>query len=218
MTNLQILSINENNVSDISALSNLTKLENLSINRNQIMDINVLSKLSSLSTIYAEEQAAFRATNKKQVSLPSIFIEAQNKDSIFYSEEELQLENCTLSKDKKSITITDTTKQASVSIIDGKLKKSKLILVYMEGAVNDSSKGNSINNSNNKSATNSGKSTKETKKASSKSTTKSTSKNKSSKPTKLPYTGISTVTILLIILISIISVILWKKNSKYKNI
>ena len=52
LKNLKKLKLNENEISDISPLKNLTKLEYLEIQRNRIVDINPLKILTMIKKKY----------------------------------------------------------------------------------------------------------------------------------------------------------------------
>ena len=55
LTNLQTLLLYDNQISDISALSGLTNLQTLYLDNNQISDISALSNLTKLQTLYLDK-------------------------------------------------------------------------------------------------------------------------------------------------------------------
>ena len=151
LKNLEHLSIDNNKISDITPLKELKKIYDLKIGNNQIGDISVIEKFNHLSYFNAKNQTITTTTEAgKKISLPKIFISAQNSKSIindclneYYPEkasddedgdsgyrqieyEKIATSNAKLNSNKTKITITnDKNKQkAIIKIIGGPLNES----------------------------------------------------------------------------------------------
>ena len=143
LTNIKDLSLDKNQINDISSLSGLTKLDRLLLHNNQISDISVLSGLTNLTTLslasnQISDSSAISGLTKltwlslckneitknisnteDEIELPPIFIQAKDKNSKIYTEQEYKLENCELSQDKTKVTLIDKKQNATVEISGG---------------------------------------------------------------------------------------------------
>ena len=154
MTNLVGLNLMYNKINDIKALNKLVKigsksnynkeldssqktlelmltllnLDCLLLNNNQIADLSPISPEVLKYTLIGAQNVSME-TNKKEVQLPPIFIQANDTNSDLYSSEEMELVNCTLSSDFTKAIIEDTTKEATVTIKGGPLEDSKLTII-----------------------------------------------------------------------------------------
>ena len=101
-------------------MSKFTKLVALYIGENEIEDISQLKNLNNLKTVnFIKDNITKEVTKNgiQEIALPSIFADLKDENTIYYTENDYELQNCTLSEDKRSILIdTDKVKQATVKL------------------------------------------------------------------------------------------------------
>ena len=101
-------------------MSKFTKLVALYIGENEIEDISQLKNLDNLKIVNFVTDKITKEVTKggiQEIKLPSIFTDLKEENTIYYTENDYELQNCTLSEDKKSIIIdTDKVKQATVKL------------------------------------------------------------------------------------------------------
>ena len=138
---LTYLDLRSNKLTDISKISKLTKLEKLylgnyvysgvkSVRYNEINDISALEKLSCITDISITSQKLMMIGKAgSEVRLPNIFVQAQDINSIGYTENELILKNCKLNDDRTKVILnTDSSSFATVKISGGILSDSILTI------------------------------------------------------------------------------------------
>lgn len=118
LTNLESLGLAFNDINDISTLSSLTNLTYLDLKYNNISDISALSNLPNLSVVVTY-QSLSTTSSEKEVELPPIFLQSQDKNSKVYTEEEVSLEKCTLNEEKDKVIIEEGSTGATVTINGG---------------------------------------------------------------------------------------------------
>ena len=101
-------------------MSKFTKLVALYIGENEIEDISQLKNLNNLKTVnFVKDNITKEVTKNgiQEIALPSIFADLKNENTIYYTENDYELQNCTLSEDKRSILIdTDKVRQATIKL------------------------------------------------------------------------------------------------------
>ena len=140
LINLTKLELEQNDISDISVLENITTLRILQLSHNKINDITAIRNLNierwdldlytNISEVYTKGQEG----EISSIDLPQLFVVAQNENSIVYSKEGLEFNNCSLSQDGRKILFrTEDLKNGqdiNVSIKDGNASSSKVNVVY----------------------------------------------------------------------------------------
>jgi internalin A len=89
LTNLQSLDLSGNQISDISALSNLTNLQSLNLRANQISDISALASLTNLQSLYLGEDQSLLYPGKNQISNISALSNLTNLQSLDLSDNQI---------------------------------------------------------------------------------------------------------------------------------
>lgn len=143
---LQALYVPYDNINNIDSLNSLEDLS-ISICGNKIDNLNIIDegriKLSDayffmlqLDTsscgwsIKEHPQFLQIETDKKEIELPPIFIQAKNENSKIYTDQEFELLNCTLNESKDRVILDDNIEEATVLIRGGKISESKLTIKY----------------------------------------------------------------------------------------
>ena len=144
-TKLETLYLHNNSIEDISALNTLTELKKLGISGNKINDLSVVDQISSLqltnewrtNSFYYDsvpsnyqniEKVVAKIETENEIELPKIFVKSKDQSSKIYTEEALELVNCTLSADGTKITLNENVNEASVTIKGGAIANSKFIV------------------------------------------------------------------------------------------
>ena len=116
MTNLSELSLGKNEISDITPLSTLTNLTLLQLQGNRITDISILEGKNIANLNIKNQKISVQVEERGEIKLPNIFIQAKNKNSVAYSDDELKLEGCTLNSDETAITLNSDVINAKVTL------------------------------------------------------------------------------------------------------
>ena len=152
-TNLENLWIHNNNIESISELKTLTKLENLGISGNKISDLSIVDEIASIElnnewepkfsdkydkmTVSSNYQNISKILTKteaaNEITLPQIFTKIKDKNSKLYTEEALELVNCTLSSDGTKIKLNENVNEATVTIKGGAIADSKFVVKVDDG-------------------------------------------------------------------------------------
>ena len=152
-TNLENLWIHNNNIESISELKTLTKLENLGISGNKISDLSIVDEIASIElnnewepkfsdkydkmTVSSNYQNISKILTKteaaNEITLPQIFTKIKDKNSKLYTEEALELVNCTLSSDGTKIKLNGNVNEATVTIKGGAIADSKFVVKVDDG-------------------------------------------------------------------------------------
>ncbi len=125
LVNLETLSLAGNKIKDIRVLSNLVNLKYLDLNGNQIDDISTLFKLDNLkypNEVVGSQKITLSTNRNEGIVLPIIFLQLRGKINPKYCiyEDNFKLDNCILNEDKTKVNIIDDTKDASVSLTNGR--------------------------------------------------------------------------------------------------
>ena len=126
-----------NKIDNIEVVKELKNLKKFGAWNNCISDVSVLEEISDISGYNVSNQALIsNGEIGEEISLPKIFLQAQNKESKAYSEEGLQVYNCKLNEDGTKIILTlhhsSTAKKAMVTINEGILKGSTFTIEVNE--------------------------------------------------------------------------------------
>lgn len=149
---LQRISIANNDIEDISVLEKLDDLEQINLGGNRIKDLSYIDKdsiqLNTSSDIRYEgffsiigiayvnnSQNIEINANGREIELPPIFIQAKDRNSKMYTEDEFELVNCSLSEDGKKIVLDEEISQATITIKGGAIDGSKLTVNVVEGDI-----------------------------------------------------------------------------------
>ena len=150
-TKLQTLWLHNNNVENISELKTLTNLKNLGISGNKISDLSIVDEIASLKltnkwqpnvsgdeiTVSSNYQNISKILTKteaaNEITLPQIFTKIKDKNSKLYTEEALELVNCTLSSDGTKIKLNGNVNEATVTIKGGAIADSKFVVKVDDG-------------------------------------------------------------------------------------
>ncbi len=120
LSNLQELWLLGTNRKELPDMSKFPKLVALYMAENEIEDISQLKSLKDLRIVNFATNIITKEVTKngiQEIELPSIFTDLKDESTIFYTDKDYELQNCTLSPDKKSILIdTDKVKQATVKL------------------------------------------------------------------------------------------------------
>ncbi len=128
LTKLTKLDLSNNKITDISKLENLVNLTDLDLSSNKIDDATVIdTNLKNLTNLSIENQKLYLSASKK-LELPKIFLQSQDESSKLHTNSVFNLENCTLSDDKKSVVIGEDKNTATVKITDGNAKDTLLTI------------------------------------------------------------------------------------------
>ena len=130
LINVENLYIYGNEIEDISCLERLTKLEELRAYSNHIKDMSVINNFTEMYQLMVYNQTIEVKTDSRTVNLPPILLQAKEEGSIFYTESDYTLSNCTLSGDKKSVILDEGVSHAEVLIPSGELHNVKLVIDY----------------------------------------------------------------------------------------
>lgn len=130
------LKISGNKIENIDVLKNsIGSVTELDISKNKIGNVKVIDdRFSSNGTLTANSQkiiAFIKSNDQKEVEieLPQIFNAAKTQNSYFYTAEEFETQNCTLSGNKIKIKLDEIAeKVAVVKIIGGKAKDTELVV------------------------------------------------------------------------------------------
>ena len=145
-TNLKELFIPNDNISNIDSLKNTENLK-ISILGNRIDNLNVVDEgtinfadaywfifeLNSSRGGWLMEkhpQLLYVETYEKEITLPRIFIQAQDEESKIYTDQEFQLVNCTLNDSKDKVILDDDINEATVTIRGGNISGTRLTIKY----------------------------------------------------------------------------------------
>ena len=150
-TKLEELWLHNNNVENISELKTLTNLKNLGISGNKISDLSIVDEITSLEltnkwepnvsgdeiTVSSNYQNISKMLTKteaaNEITLPQIFTKIKDKNSKLYTEEALELVNCTLSSDGTKIKLNENVNEATVTIKGGAIADSKFVVKVDDG-------------------------------------------------------------------------------------
>ncbi len=130
-TALVHLNINNNQISDVSVLADFHSLHYLYIKNNKVDDFSILDnelKGTQSFTYWMNEQTLKIVSSNRTVSLPKIFLQAQESTSGLYSKESLKLEDCVLDEGNQSVTVNEDKNTATVKIPEGKAKDTILTI------------------------------------------------------------------------------------------
>ena len=122
------LNLAGNCITDISAIkANISNIRVLDISKNMIKDVSSIDeRFSQNGTLTANNQKiaiVLEPTNQENVlvDLPQLFIATKNPNSYFYTNNDFELNNCTLQENKISIKISEIENNiATVKILGGK--------------------------------------------------------------------------------------------------
>lgn len=97
---ITFLNLSNSQISDLTGIEMSTKLTYLSINSNPIEDISAIEnlKLAIISAYYQRKE--IEVNPSEIITLPKIFIQERDNNSIVYKAKELELTNCSLDGDK----------------------------------------------------------------------------------------------------------------------
>lgn len=123
---LECLDIHGNNFSDVSFLADFDKINTLYLFNNKIENLDVLKKMKSLAFHNPANQHITIIAANKTIDAPVILKQA------FKDLETTKIEttNCKVNDDKTKITIEDTSKDATIKIVDGKLVATTITIKY----------------------------------------------------------------------------------------
>lgn len=123
---LTCLDIHSNKFSDVSFLSEFKKLNTLYLFDNNIADLSALKEMKSLITYNPANQHVELSQAKTTEEIPTILKQAF-KD---FGTTKVKTTNCKLNSDKTKLTIEDTSKDAIITISDGKLVGTTITIKY----------------------------------------------------------------------------------------
>ena len=111
LKNLGILNLQENGIKEVTELIPL-KYISIDLSNNNIEDATQIEQLEDETDDFLPYPACYSQkltikSSSKEVKLPLLFIQAQNKDSIAYSKEGLEFINCELSDDGTKVIIKE---------------------------------------------------------------------------------------------------------------
>ncbi len=152
-TKLETLWLHNNNIENISELKALTNLKDLGISGNKISDLSIVDEIASLKltnkwrpnlnsnddeiTVSSNYQNISKILTKteaaNEITLPQIFTKIKDKNSKLYTEEALELVNCTLSSDGTKIKLNENVNEATVTIKGGAIADSKFVVKVDDG-------------------------------------------------------------------------------------
>ena len=151
-TKLENLWLHNNNIENISELKTLTNLKDLGISGNKISDLSIVDEIASLKltnkwypnvsdsgeiTVSSNYQNISKMLTKteaaNEITLPQIFTKIKDKNSKLYTEEALELVNCTLSSDGTKIKLNENVNEATVTIKGGAIADSKFVVKVDDG-------------------------------------------------------------------------------------
>ncbi len=150
-TKLETLWLHNNNVENISELKTLTNLKDLGISGNKISDLSIVDEIASLEltnkwdpnvyqetiTVSSNYQNISKILTKteaaNEITLPQIFTKIKDKNSKLYTEEALELVNCTLSSDGTKIKLNENVNEGTVTIKGGAIADSKFVVKVDDG-------------------------------------------------------------------------------------
>ena len=152
-TKLGTLWLHNNNIENISELKTLTNLKDLGVSGNKISDLSIVDEIASLKltnkwqpninndddkiTVSSNYQNISKMLTKTEVAneitLPQIFTKIKDKNSKLYTEEALELVNCTLSSDGTKIKLNENVNEATVTIKGGAIADSKFVVKVDDG-------------------------------------------------------------------------------------
>ena len=151
-TKLETLWLHNNNIENISELKTLTNLKDLGISGNKISDLSIVDEIASLKltnkwypnvsdsgeiTVSSNYQNISKMLTKteaaNEITLPQIFTKIKDKNSKLYTEEALELVNCTLSSDGTKIKLNENVNEATVTIKGGAIADSKFVVKVDDG-------------------------------------------------------------------------------------
>ena len=152
-TKLETLWLHNNNIENISELKALTNLKDLGISGNKISDLSIVDEIASLKltnkwrpnlnsnddeiTVSSNYQNISKILTKteaaNEITLPQIFTKIKDKNSKLYTEEALELVNCTLSSDGTKIKLNENVNEGTVTIKGGAIADSKFVVKVDDG-------------------------------------------------------------------------------------
>ena len=154
MTSLKYLYLGSNQISDISVLKNMTSIKQLFLNSNQISDISALKELTGMTSLGISPQQIHGVILLPsdyempiEISLPNIFKETRNQNSLVYTSREPKCDNCSINGD--NVSIDANVKNAKVTINGGEADKSTFEIKVKPAKTikfNDANLYNSIKN------------------------------------------------------------------------
>ena len=111
LKNLGILNLQENGIKEVTELIPL-KYISIDLSNNNIEDATQIEQLEDETDDFLPYPVCYSQkltikSSSKEVKLPLLFIQAQNKDSIAYSKEGLEFINCELSDDGTKVIIKE---------------------------------------------------------------------------------------------------------------
>lgn len=96
---LEILSLANNNITDVVSVKGLKKLKDLNIDGNKIGN-HTIAKTLPLEKFSAKGNKISQTGETSEVELPEIFADIKDKNSKLYTEEEFELTNCKIENGK----------------------------------------------------------------------------------------------------------------------
>ena len=154
LNNLKILELGSNEIEDISNLPSMNEIEYLMLYDNHIRDFSPLevygdrlNELFGLQKIIIIGQTIFDSSLTNIVDLPQTIISAIDRNGLAYTGD-IEFENCTLSTDKRKITVLDKTIPARIIISTGRLEDTEYhVEIAKNIKVNDINLYNSLKES-----------------------------------------------------------------------
>ena len=120
-TNLKKIDLNNNKITNLSALSGLKKLEQLSVNNNLI---NEVSTLGNTNKITMKNNNGNLVTTSGTLDMPKLLQEVKNSNSKLYTDKDLKLTNCKIEDGK--IVVNSDSSTAYIEIQGGEASGTKL--------------------------------------------------------------------------------------------
>ena len=220
LTNLKKLALSGYNISTISSLSTLTKLTELDLMDNRIKDIAPISKLANLQTLHLDfNEISDISILSKLSNLKDLSLGGNKIDDLTALIGLKKLENFVLSP--QELIITTNKSQIELPKIFTQVKNKNLYYTSQEiKCVNCSLTSDKTSVKLNSNAKEAKVYIKEDGDSSNSIVTLTIKYNGQStnKITSLPYTGISTIVIPSIIILSIIAMVLYMRNKKFKGL
>ena len=127
---LNDITLNNNELTNINGISNIPKLTKLKANNNKIDSIETVKNIINECTeVELKNQVLSATINDTHICVyPNLFTEAKDSNSKIYSDSGLEFANCTENSDGKGIKVTDVSRVATVTIKSGNAQGSTLTI------------------------------------------------------------------------------------------
>ena len=127
---LSDITLDNNELTNINGISNISNLTKLKANNNKIDSIvGVKNIINQCAEVELKNQSLNKTISNTNIcTYPNIFTEAKYLNSKIYSESGLEFVNCTENSDGKGIKVTDVNKVATVTIKSGNAQGSTLTI------------------------------------------------------------------------------------------